>query len=107
LVTSPASLRETAVNTSNARFVREAALNASDVREGMEVAGSCGGRVGFVDGVEMASIKLTTDSEGARGECRYVPMAWVAWVRRHVQLSRPCRDVREEWTAHPTGEAGA
>jgi hypothetical protein len=95
------------MNTSNARFVREAARNTSDVREGMEVVGSCGGRVGFVDGVEMASIKLTTDSEGARGEHRYVPTEWVAWVRRHVQLSRSCGDVREEWTAHPTGEAGA
>jgi hypothetical protein len=95
------------VNVSNARSVREAALNASDVREGMEVVGSCGGRLGVVGGLEGASLRLTAGSEGARGEVRFVPLEWVAWVRGHVRLSRPCGDAREEWTAHPAREAGA
>jgi hypothetical protein len=95
------------MNVSNVRSVREAALNVSEVREGMEVVGSCGGRVGVVDGLEGASLRLSAVSEGARGEARYVPLEWVAWVRGHVRLSRPCGDVREEWTAHPAREAGA
>jgi hypothetical protein len=76
-------------------------MNASKIREHMEVVGSCGKRVGKVDRVEDLSIKLAKDAEGARGEHRYIPTAWVDRVDKHVHLSKPCKDVQEEWQAHP------
>ena len=74
------------------------------IREHMEVIGSCGKHVGFVDRVEGRSIKLTTDTPQARGEHRYIPAAWVARIDDHVHLSRPAGDVRQEWQAHPFQE---
>jgi hypothetical protein len=82
-------------------------VDKASIREHMEVIGSCGKQVGFVDRVEQASIKLTRDSEGARGEHRYIPLEWVARIDDHVHLSKPCGDVRQEWTAHPMEEIGA
>jgi hypothetical protein len=82
-------------------------VDKARVREHMEVIGACGKQVGFVDRVEKGSIKLTKDSEGARGEHRYVPLEWVARVDDHVHLSKHARDVREEWFAHAVEGPGA
>jgi hypothetical protein len=79
-------------------------MRATDIREHMEVYGSCGKRVGSVECVEGRSIKLTKDSPAARGEHRYIPLAWVASIDEAVRLSKPGGDVREEWQAHPFEE---
>jgi hypothetical protein len=76
-------------------------MDTSKIREHMEVVGSCGKQVGFVDRVEGESIKLTKDTSGSRGEHRYIPASWVARVDEHVHLSKPAGDVKEEWQAHP------
>jgi hypothetical protein len=76
-------------------------IDTRSIREHMEVVGSCGQRVGRVDRVEGDSIKLTKDSPGARGEHRFVPTSWVERVDEQVHLSKPCRDIQEEWQAHP------
>jgi len=76
-------------------------MNTSQIREHMEVVGSCGKRVGKVDRVKDLSIKLTKDAEGARGEHRYIPLDWVERVDGQVHLNKPCKDVEEEWQAHP------
>jgi hypothetical protein len=76
-------------------------MNEKNIREHMDVVGSCGKKVGRVDRVEGDSIKLTKDSQGARGEHRYIPVAWVTQVDTQVHLSRPCNDVQQEWQAHP------
>lgn len=75
-----------------------------NIREHMEVFGSCGQRVGKVDKVEGLSIKLTKDSPNADGEHRYIPLSWVARVDQGVHLSKPAVDVREQWQAHPVQE---
>ncbi|MGL4553078.1 MAG: DUF2171 domain-containing protein, partial [Gemmataceae bacterium] len=77
------------------------------IREHMDVIGSCGKKVGRVDRVEGRSIKLTKDSEGARGEHRYIPTEWVQRVDQNVHLSKPCLDVQQEWQAHPVQEGEA
>jgi hypothetical protein len=79
-------------------------MNASNIREHMEVVGSCGNRVGKVDRVEGKSIKLAKDAPEARGEHRYIPLGWVSSVDATVHLSKPCQDVRQEWQAHPVQE---
>jgi hypothetical protein len=79
-------------------------MNATDIREHMEVYGSCGNRVGSVDRVVGRSIKLTRDSPATLGEDRYIPLEWVASVDAAVHLSKPCGDVQEEWQAHPFEE---
>lgn len=79
-------------------------IDQQTIREHMEVVGSCGKRVGRVDRVEGRSIKLTRDSAEARGEHRYIPLEWVERVDEHVHLNKPCRDVQEEWQAHPVQE---
>lgn len=76
-------------------------MHASNIREHMEVIGSCGQRVGRVDRVEGQSIKLTKDAPEARGEHRFLPLEWVDHVDQHVHLNRPCGDVQQEWQAHP------
>ncbi len=69
--------------------------STSNIREHMEVVGSCGGRVGKVDRVEGLSIKLTKDSPNADGEHRYIPLAWVESVDTSVHLrncARTCKN---------------
>ena len=76
-------------------------MSEANIKEHMEIIGACGKHVGFVDRVEGLSMKLTTDSPGARGEHRYIPLAWIARVDEHVHLSKPCGAVQQEWQAHP------
>jgi hypothetical protein len=78
--------------------------STSNIREHMEVVGSCGGRVGKVDRVEGLSIKLTKDSPNADGEHRYIPLTWVESVDTSVHLRKLCPDVQEHWQAHPVEE---
>ncbi len=80
-------------------------MNPADIREHMEVVGSDGQRVGAVDRVEGRSIKLTKDAPEARGEHRYIPLAWVDSVDgKAVRLNKPSAGVRQEWQAHPAQE---
>lgn len=78
----------------------------STIKEHMEVLATGREQVGFVDRVEKDSIKLTKDSEGANGEHRFIPLAWVARVDDQVHLGRAYADVRAEWTAHATEDMG-
>jgi hypothetical protein len=78
-------------------------MDSGKIREHMEVIGPCGKQVGFVDRIEGESIKLTMDSPGARGEHRFIPLAWVARVDDHVHLSKIAGDVREQWQGHAPG----
>src|SRR5215470_12899100 len=79
----------------------ELTMNKSDIREHMEVIGSDGQRVGAVDKVDSRSIKLTKSSPEARGEHRYIPLAWVERVDQHVHLNKASGEVQQEWQAHP------
>lgn len=78
-------------------------MNAQDIREHMDVLGSCGTKLGRVDQVEAGSIKLTRD---AGGEHHYLPLDWVAWVDQYVHLSKDCGEAEREWNAAPVGAGG-
>ena len=83
---------------------REEFMNAADIREQMQVFGSCGGLVGRVDRVEGRSIKLAKDAPEARGEHRWIPLDWVESLGESVRLSKPRLDVQKQWQAHPVRE---
>lgn len=81
------------------------------IREHMEVVGSCGNRVGTVDRVVGGSIKLTRgDAQAggptpAAGEHHFLPMDWVARVDDKVHLNKPCDEVQLEWETAPLATA--
>lgn len=66
------------------------------IREHMEVVGSDGNRVGVVDRVEGASIKLTR-SDSPDGLHHFIPLDWVASVDQQVHLNKDCAEARQEW----------
>ena len=72
----------------------------NNVREHMEVIGSCGTRLGLVDRVENGAIKLTRDS-GGDGQHHFIPMDWVDHVDRHVHLKMDCGEAKKQWRSAP------
>jgi len=81
-------------------------MNHQDqIREHMEVVGSCGNRVGTVDRVVGGSIKLTRSDAQAEGEHHFLPMDWVERVDDKVHLNKPCDEVRLEWETAPLATA--
>jgi hypothetical protein len=85
--------------------VKEIPMNAQNIREHMDVIGSCGNKLGRVDHVEGGSIKLTRDSSDD-GRHHFVPMEWVGRVDQHVHLNKDCGEARRAWSEAPVG-AGA
>ena len=79
-------------------------MNAKNVREHVDVFGSCGNKLGRVDKVEGDSLELTKDS-AADGQHHYLPLSWVARVDQHVHLNKDCGQAKREWTAAPGGTA--
>ncbi|WP_406697910.1 DUF2171 domain-containing protein [Singulisphaera sp. Ch08] len=70
--------------------------STADIREHMDVYGSCGNLVGKVDRVEGDQIKLTK-SDSPDGEHHMIPLSWVAKVHDHVHLSKTCNEIQHEW----------
>jgi hypothetical protein len=80
-------------------------VDPSNIRERMEIFGSCGQLVGIVDKIEGLSLGLTKESPGARGERRYIPLHWVRSIdHQAVYLHKIASDVQEQWQAHPVRE---
>lgn len=79
--------------------------NPSDIREHMEVYGSCGKRVGTVDHIEGNSIKLTKNSS-PDGQHHYLPMVWVESVGQDVRLNKDCGAAQREWQDAPLAPSG-
>jgi hypothetical protein len=75
-----------------------ASKSKSDIREHMEVVGSCGNKLGVVDAVEGDRIKLTKH-DSPDGQHHFVPSSWVTKVDNHVHLSKNCGEAKKEWQA--------
>ena len=69
---------------------------AADIREHMDVIGSCGNKLGRVDHVEGSNIKLTRN-DSPDGLHHLIPMGWVQRVDEHVHLSKNCGEAKKEW----------
>ena len=68
----------------------------ADIREHMDVYGSCGNFLGKVDHVEGDQIKLTK-YDSPDGQHHLIPLAWVAKVHDHIHLDRNCGEAVREW----------
>jgi len=80
-------------------------MGTQEIREHMQIIGSCGTPLGCVDRVEGDTIKLTKDS-CPDGRHHFIPLSWVARVDGRVHLKGRCDDVREGWRDNPVLSAG-
>ena len=78
-------------------------VNASQIKEHVEVVGSDGKHVGTVDHVEGTDqIKLTRTDEDAGGEHHYIPLAWVSSIDGgRVRLDKPAAEAERNWRTAP------
>lgn len=73
-------------------------VNASQIREHMEVLGSDGKHVGTVDHMEGSNqIKLTKQDPSAGGKHHFIPLDWVERVDEHVHLKKSCAEAMKQW----------
>jgi hypothetical protein len=68
----------------------------ADIREHMDVYGSCGNKLGRVDHVQGNTIKLTKN-DSPDGMHHFIPTSWVTKVDNHVHLSKNCGEAKSEW----------
>jgi hypothetical protein len=69
------------------------------IQERMEVVGSDGRHVGFIDHKENPDrIILSKDDPIAGGRSHLIWIDWVDYVDRKVHLNRPFREVTAEWS---------
>ncbi len=68
----------------------------ADIREHMDVIGSCGNVLGRVDHVEGGKIKLTKN-DSPDGLHHFIPMSWVERVDSQVHVSKDCGEAMSEW----------
>ena len=73
--------------------------DGASIEEHMEVVGLDGEHVGTVDYVVGDRIRLTKNDPAAGGRHRYIPVDMVALVEGEVRLTRPARQVRQQWQA--------
>ena len=73
-------------------------VDASHIKEHMEVKASDGQHVGTVDHMQGADqIKLTRNDTAAQGEHHLIPLTWVHHVDAHVHLSKSSEEVTAQW----------
>ncbi len=73
-------------------------IDASHVREHMEVKGADGGHVGTVDRVEGNRIKLTRSDPASGGQHHYIDLSMVDSVEGGaVRLSKKADEARRSW----------
>jgi len=70
--------------------------STADIREHMDVIGSCGNMLGKVDHVYGSTIKLTKN-DSPDGQHHLIPMGWVERVDEHVHLNKSCGEAAREW----------
>lgn len=71
-------------------------VNASEIREHMEIKGSDGAHVGTVDRVEGNRIKLTKSDSNAGGHHQYMDLSAVSEVKDgYVMVSKSADECRK------------
>jgi len=73
-------------------------VEASQIREHMEVVGSDGAHVGTVDRIEGQRIKLTKSDPASGGQHRYIDLVMVEEVKDgSVCLSQTAEEAQRAW----------
>src|SRR5262249_25479716 len=71
------------------------------IKENMEVLGSDGINVGFVDHLAGPdAVMLSRDDPDAGGEPPEVPLSWVKHVGMKIHLNQPAEEAKARWTRH-------
>ena len=79
-------------------------IDATRIKEHVEVLGSDGQHVGTVDKVEGSRIKLTRTDPAAGGEHHYLHLDMVASVDDDaVRLTRTAAQAQDEWGVESVG----
>ncbi len=73
-----------------------AICDASAIKERMDVIASCGKKVGEVDHIEDATIKLTKN-DSPDGKHHFIPTGWVDHVDTHVHLKKNSEETEKGW----------
>jgi len=81
-------------------------VDASAIREKMEVVASNGIELGTVDKVEGDSIKLRRKDPDAQGRHHFIPLDWVESVGLNVRLTKSWEEARAEWRTESVGASG-
>ena len=71
-------------------------ISVANIREHMDVIGSCGNKLGRVDHVEGRNIRLTRN-DSPDGKHHLIPTSWVTQVGDQVHLDRSCGEAAREW----------
>ena len=82
-------------------------INASQIREHMEVVGSDGKHVGTVDHVEGDRIKLTKNDPAAQGQHHYLPLNVISTIDQNkIRLNQTASQAQQMWqTGQASGQA--
>jgi hypothetical protein len=73
-------------------------VQATQIKEHMDVIGSDGQHVGTVDCMKGSDkIVLTKSDPKSGGEHHTIPLSLVDHVDAHVHLSKSAKDVQKEW----------
>ena len=74
-------------------------VDATQIKEHIEVVGSDGAHVGTVDHIEGSNrIKLTRRDPNAGGEHHYIPLDWVESVENdRVRLNKTGQEAQAQW----------
>lgn len=73
-------------------------VQATQIKEHMEVLGSDGQHVGTVDHIEGSDkIKLAKTDPKAGGQHHFISLAWVDHVDKHVHLNKSSKDAFAQW----------
>jgi hypothetical protein len=71
-------------------------MHHDKIKEHMDVIASDGAKIGTVDHLQGAEIKLTKSADPS-GQHHLIPVDWVAKVDSHVHLSKAANDVKKQW----------
>jgi hypothetical protein len=76
-------------------------VQATMIKERMEIVGSDGVHVGTVDHMEGANeVKLTKSAEEAGEQHHFIPLAWVDHVDQKVHLKQSGAEAKARWKTH-------
>ena len=76
-------------------------VDASLIKEHLEVVGSDGGHVGRVDHVKDGQIELAKLDLAGGFKHHMIPVSWVDHVDEHVHLNVTEDDAKARWTEKP------
>ncbi|CAN5288907.1 DUF2171 domain-containing protein [soil metagenome] len=76
-------------------------VDASLIKEHLEVIGSDGGHVGRVDHVNADQIELAKLDLAGGFKHHMIPVSWVDHVDEHVHLNVTQEDAKARWTEKP------